>query len=247
MNEVLQVIQRHRSIRKFRDVPLTGEQIEAIVEAAQMAPSSAHMQPFSIIGVTDRKLLKKIAKRSSNPPVGECGYFFIFCADLYRILAAGDPARQEAMKRNLGSSYFYQTAVLCAGLALQNANVAAESMGLGAVMIGGVTEVLPDLDEWLGLPELVIPLCGLAVGVPDESPERKPRLPRSAVFFENRYAPDLKASIDEYDRQIEAYYGSRLFNRRKANWSGKLTAMLSRKLPIDMYTKYVRSKGFNLV
>jgi len=247
MNDVLQVIRSHRSIRKFKPVPLTNEQIDAIVEAAQMAPSSMHMQPFSIIGVTDPKLLEKIAKRSNNPCIGECGYFFIFCADLYRILAAGDPARQAAMKRNLGSTYVFQTAVLCAGLALQNANVAAESMGFGAVMIGGVTEALPELDEWLELPEFVIPLCGLAVGVPDESPEQKPRLPRSAVFFENRYNPSLKAAIDEFDRQIETYYGSRLFNRRKANWSGKLTAILGQKLPVDMYTKYVRHKGFYLV
>jgi len=247
MNDVLQVIRSHRSIRKFKPVPLTNEQIDAIVEASQMAPSSMHMQPFSIIGVTNPKLLEKIAKRSNNPCIGECGYFFIFCADLYRILAAGDPARQAAMKRNLGSTYVFQTAVLCAGLALQNANVAAESMGLGAVMIGGVTEALPELDEWLELPEFVILLCGLAVGVPDESPEQKPRLPRSAVFFENRYDPDVKAAIDDYDRQIADYYGSRLFNRRKANWSGKLTAILGQKLRVDMYTKYVRHKGFYLV
>lgn len=160
MNDVLQVIRSHRSIRKFKPVPLTTEQIDAIVEAAQMAPSSMHMQPFSIIGVT---------------------------------------------------------------------------------------EALPELDEWLELPEFVIPLCGLAVGVPDESPEQKPRLPRSAVFFENRYNPNLKAAIDEFDRQIETYYGSRLFNRRKGNWSGKLTAILGQKLPVDMYTKYVRHKGFYLV
>ena len=151
MNDVLRVIREHRSIRKFQPVPLTEEQIAAIVEAAQLAPSSAHTQPFSIIGVTDRTLKQTIAERSDNPAIAECGYFFVFCADLYRILSAGDPDRRRIMKRNLGTAYFYQTAVLCAGLALQNANVAAESMGLGAVMIGGILEALPDLDEWLGL------------------------------------------------------------------------------------------------
>jgi len=129
---------------------------------------------------------------------------------------------------------------------MQNANVAAESMGLGAVMIGGINEALPELDEWLGLPELVIPLCGLAVGVPAESPEQKPRLPQSAVFFENRYAPDLKASIDQYDRQMEAYYGARTTNKRKATWSGKLVSILSQDLPLGWYTEYVKGKGFDL-
>ena len=244
MNEVINVIRGHRSIRKFKNIPLTEEQIGAIVDAARMAPSSAHMQPFSIIGVTDRELRKKIAERSNNPPIEECGYFFIFCADLYRILLTAGPAERETMRRNLSASYFYQTAVLCAALALQNANVAAESMGLGAVMIGGINEALPELDEWLGLPEFVIPLVGFAVGVPDEQPEQKPRLPRSAVFFENRYNPDLKATIERYDREMEAYYGARTNNKQKASWSGKFVAMLSRDLPLAWYTDYVKSKGF---
>ncbi|MMZ65926.1 FMN reductase (NADPH) [compost metagenome] len=115
-------------------------------------------------------------------------------------------------------------------------------------MIGGITEALPELDEWLGLPDFVIPLVGLAVGVPDEFPEQKPRLPRSAVFFENRYDPDpeLKAKIDSYDREIEQYYAARTNNKQKASWSGKFVAMLDKDLPLGGYTEYVRSKGFDL-
>ncbi|WP_334074087.1 MULTISPECIES: NADPH-dependent oxidoreductase [Paenibacillus] len=247
MNEVMQVISRHRSIRKFKNIPLTGEQIEAIVDAAQMAPSSAHMQPFSIIGVTDQELRRKIAVHAKNPPIEECGYFFIFCADLHRMRLAAGPDQQEKMGQNLSFSYFYQTAVLSAALALQNANVAAESMGLGAVMIGGINEALPALDEWLGLPDFVIPLVGLAVGVPDEFPEQKPRLPRSAVFFENRYDDrDLKAKVETYDREIEEYYGARTNNKQKASWSGKFVAMLNKDLPLGGYTEYVKSKGFDM-
>ncbi|WP_410771393.1 NADPH-dependent oxidoreductase [Fontibacillus sp. BL9] len=248
MNEVMQVIRQHRSIRKFKDIPLAGEQIEAIVDAAQMAPTSAHMQPFSIIGVTDQELRKKIAVHSKNPWIKECGYFFIFCADLHRMMLAAGPEQQEKISRNLSFSYFYQTAVLSSALALQNANLAAESMGLGAVIIGGINEALPALDEWLGLPDFVIPLVGLAVGVPDELPEQKPRLPQSAVFFENRYEddPDLKAKVDRYDREIEEYYSARTNNKQKASWSGKFIAMLDNDLPLSGYTEYVKSKGFDL-
>lgn len=247
MNEVLQVIRLHRSIRKFKNTPLTGEQIEAVVDAAQMAPTSAHMQPFSIIGITDLELRKKIAVPSENPSIEECGYFFIFCADLHRMMLAAGPDQQEKMGHNLSYSYFYQTAVLSTSLALQNANLAAESMGLGAVIIGGITGALPALDEWLGLPPYVIPLVGLAVGVPDESPEQKPRLPRSAVFFENRYEDhELKAKVEKYDRDIEEYYGTRTNNKQKASWSGKFIAMLDKDLPLGGYTEYVKSKGFDL-
>ncbi|MCS7461278.1 NADPH-dependent oxidoreductase [Paenibacillus doosanensis] len=246
MNEVLQLIHQHRSIRKFKNIPLTAEQIEAIVDAAQMAPTSAHMQPFSIIGVTDHELRKKIAVHSENPSIEECGYFFIFCADLHRMMLAAGPEQQEKMSRNLSFSYFYQTAVLSAALALQNANLAAESMGLGVVIIGGINSALPSLDEWLDLPDFVIPLVGFAVGVPDEHPEQKPRLPRFAVFFENRYDRDLKEQVESYDRDLEAYYGARTNNKQKASWSGKFIAMLDKDLPLEGYTEYVKSKGFDL-
>lgn len=247
MNEVIQVIRQHRSIRKFKNSPLTAEQIEAIVDAAQMAPTSAHMQPFSIIGVTDRELRKMIAVQSKNPWIEECGYFFVFCADLHRMMLAAGPEQQEKMGRNLGYSYFYQTAVLSAGLALQNASLAAESMGLGTVIIGGINEALPGLDEWLDLPDFVMPLVGLAVGFPDEFPEQKPRLPRSAVFFENRYEDrDLKAKVETYDREVEEYYAARMNNKQKVSWSGKFIAMLERDLPLGGYTEYVKSKGFDL-
>lgn len=247
MNEVIQVIRQHRSIRKFKNNPLTVEQIETMIDAAQMAPTSAHMQPFSIIGVTDRELRKKIAVQSKNPWIEECGYFFVFCADLHRMMLAAGPEQQEKMGRNLGYSYFYQTAVLSSALALQNASLAAESMGLGTVIIGGINEALPGLDEWLGLPDFVMPLVGLAVGVPDEFPEQKPRLPRSAVFFENRYEDrDLKAKVESYDREVEEYYAARTNNKQKVSWSGKVIAMLERDLPLGGYTEYVKSKGFDL-
>jgi len=246
MNEVIQVISQHRSIRKFKNIPLPGEQVDVIVDSAQMAPTSAHMQPFSIIGVTDQELRKKIAVHSNNPSIEKCGYFFIFCADLHRMMLTAGPNQQEKMSRNLSFSYFYQTAVLSAALGLQNANLAAESMGLGAVIIGGINEALPALDEWLGLPDFVIPLVGLAVGIPDEFPEQKPRLPRSAVFFENRYDPDLKPKVEQYDREIEEYYLARTNNKQKTSWSGKYIAMLDKDLPLDGYTEYVKSKGFDL-
>lgn len=246
MNEVIQLIRQHRSIRKFQNIPLTGEQIGAIVDAAQMAPTSSHMQPFSIIGITDQELRKKIAVHSNNPSIGECGYFFIFCTDLHRMMLAASPEQQEKMGHTLSFSYFYQTAVLSASLALQNANLAAQSMGLGAVIIGGINEALPALDKWLDLPNLVIPLVGLAVGIPDEFPEQKPRLPRSAVFFENQYDHDLKTKVERYDREIEEYYGARTNNKQRASWSGKFIAMLDKDLPLGGYTEYVKSKGFDL-
>jgi FMN reductase (NADPH) len=245
MNDVIKTMQNHRSIRKFKNVPLTQEQVHIIIQSAQMASTSFHLQPFTIIGVTNPNIRKKLAEQSGNKEaIHQCGYLFIFCLDLYRIMVTASPEEREKMKKSLSSAYFNQTTVISAGIALQNANLAAESMGLGSVIIGGINSALPALDEWLDLPEYVIPLVGLAVGVPDENPDQKPRLPQEAIFFENKYDHDLKEKVERYDKEVEEYYKQRTSNQKIANWSQKMIGILTRDLPLDFYSQYIREKGF---
>lgn len=247
MNEVIKTINTHRSIRKFKNTPLTEEQLDIIIYAAQMAPTSAHLQPFTIIGITDDNLKGKIAIQAENTEVIDgCSYLFIFCADLYRVMETANQEEKEKMQENLSFDYFNQTAVLSAGIALQNANLAAESMGLGTVILGGINGALPDLDEWLNLPNHVIPLVGLAIGVPAEFPEQKPRLPRDAIFFENKYNHYLEEKINKYDEEMESYYELRTSNKQKSNWSQKNIDLLTQDLPLGFYSEYIKSKGFGL-
>jgi FMN reductase (NADPH) len=44
MNQVIETILQHRSIRKFEDRPLSDEQIRTIVECAQAASTSSFIQ-----------------------------------------------------------------------------------------------------------------------------------------------------------------------------------------------------------
>ena len=85
MNQVIETILAHRSVRHFEDKPLTKEQIEKIVISAQAASTSSYIQAYSIIGVTDQRKRQKLAQLAGNQPyVAENGHFFVFCADLHR-------------------------------------------------------------------------------------------------------------------------------------------------------------------
>ncbi|MBR2077780.1 MAG: nitroreductase family protein, partial [Exiguobacterium sp.] len=53
MNEVIETLLNHRSVRDFTDEKLTDKQIQTIVESAQRASTSSFIQAYSIIGVTD--------------------------------------------------------------------------------------------------------------------------------------------------------------------------------------------------
>ena len=86
-------------------------------------------------------------------------------------------------------------------------------------------EIIKDLK----LPKYVIPIGGLCVGYPDDDPGLKPRLPMSAVFFEEKYDSDkAKAGIDEFDETYQKYLKERGSGARDSNWS---------KSVVDIYDK----------
>lgn len=59
MNEVLQLLTDHRSIRSYTDEPVSDEQLDLIIQAAQAAPTSINGQQFTVIAVKDKERKKK--------------------------------------------------------------------------------------------------------------------------------------------------------------------------------------------
>lgn len=85
MNNTIETILNHRSIRSFTDELLTAEEIDTLVKSAQAASTSSYVQAYSIIGVTDKEKKRKLAALAGNQPyVENNGHLFVFCADLYR-------------------------------------------------------------------------------------------------------------------------------------------------------------------
>ncbi len=54
-NEVIELITSHRSTRKYTDQPISEEILKALFNAAQWAPSSHHVQAYSIIVVKNKE------------------------------------------------------------------------------------------------------------------------------------------------------------------------------------------------
>lgn len=53
-------LDRRRSVRFFSDEPVERRCIEAAIEAASTAPSGAHMQPWTFVAVSDRRIKRQI-------------------------------------------------------------------------------------------------------------------------------------------------------------------------------------------
>jgi FMN reductase (NADPH) len=247
MNNVIETILQHRSVRRFKDKPLDREQVEVIVKSAQAASTSSFIQAYSIIGVTDLQKKKQLAELAgSQSYVAENGHFFVFCADLNRHKVIGDMENAD-IKESIESSEKFMVAMIDASLAAQNAALAAESMGLGICYIGGIRNDLEAVKDLLKTPEYVVPLFGLAVGYQDQETDIKPRLPLEHIYMENEYEQDQKVfeqQLKEYNQTTSQYYLERTGGKRADTWTGQMAKMLGRKS--RMYMKeFVAAQKLN--
>ena len=248
MNQIIETILNHRSVRSFKDKPLAMEQVEAIVQSAQAASTSSFIQAYTIIGITDKKKKQRLAEIAGNQSyVAENGHFFVFCADLNRHKIIGEMECAE-IETSIESTEKFMVTLIDAALSAQNAAIAAESMDLGVCYIGGIRNDLDGVKELLKTPEYVVPLFGLAVGYPDQETDLKPRLPLKHIYMENEYVQDKIRYVDqlkEYNQIIANYYRERTDGKRDDTWTGQMAKMLSRKSRLYM-KEFIEKQKLNL-
>lgn len=203
---------------------LRDEDIDSIIRSAQMAPSSNNGQHASIISITDKEIKAKIAELCGGQPwINQAPVFLIFASDFYRAkLAAEKNGVDFVVTENLDS---IMVGCLDVGLAMSNAIGAAESLGLGTVPIGAVRAEPSEIVKLLDLPEYVFPICGLALGYPDEESAIKPRLPMDAIYHKEVYNKDLMGSIDKYDTVISDYMKERTNGKNDKTWTESISKL----------------------
>lgn len=240
MNQTIDLILSHRSIRQFTAEPIAPQQLDAILAAAQSASTSSFMQVTSIIRVTAPDVRQQLAMLAGNQPyVVQAAEFLVFCADYYR-------HSQIVPEAQTGYAEQLLIGAIDGALMAQNALLAAQSLGLGGVYIGGIRNNPAEVSELLGLPHQVIPLFGLCLGHPDQQPEQKPRLPKGLVVHQERYQQQLDRDLlARYDQQIADYYQARSNNNKQQTWSGQIRSILSKESRPFMMG-FLQSRGFNL-
>lgn len=247
MNQTIETILNHRSVRDFEDKALTKEQIATLVDCAQAASTSSYLQAYSIVGVTDPDKKQALAKLAINSnTVVDSGHFFVFCADMYRHQMIGEMEEVDVTP-SIESTEMFMVGSIDAALAAQNTALAAESMGLGICYIGGLRNDMGLVSEILDLPNHCVPLFGLAVGYPAVINDKKPRLPRVNVYHENSYESDpthYKNQLEDYNQTTMAYYKERTNGNRQDKWTTQISKGLIN--PNRLYVgEFVKSRGLN--
>ncbi len=236
MNPVIETILSHKSIRKFKETQVSKEVLEWVIKSAQAASTSSFLQAYSIISVEDPAKRSKLMHLCGDQDyVKKAPVFLVFCADLQRIKAICD--------YDSGWTETFILATVDASLAGQNAMLAAESMGLGGVYIGGIRNNPEEVSDLLSLPEEVYPVFGMCLGYPDQSPESKPRLPMEMVCHQDRYEALDRGALLAYDEAIKTYYTLRTKGKVTDTWSESVEKKIKGELRPHM-KGYLKKRNF---
>lgn len=139
--------------------------------------------------------------------------------------------------------------VVDATLAMMSAVTMAESLGLGTCPIGYARTVAPEaLSSLMKLPKRTFIVCGLAIGVPREHPDLKPKQPESLVVFKNQYRLDSEAMTEEleaYDSTVAEYNRTREGTKTDNDWASHIVGYYREAMNYRML-RALQRRGFDI-
>ncbi len=195
---MIDAILNHKSIRKYKNTPVSEKDLQEILEAGTRASTTGNMQVYSIIVTRDEEMKKKLAPTHFNQPMAtQAPVLLTFCADINRFSKWCEQRNAEPGYDNF---LWFTNAVIDAMLVAQNCCIAAEDKGLGICYLGTTTYTADKIIEILNLPKGVIPITTVVVGYADENPGLTDRLPLEGVVHYETYKD---YSVEDIDRIYE--------------------------------------------
>lgn len=170
---MIEIFRERKSIRKYKDTPLTKQEIDILQEAIQLSPTWKNKQCFEVIMVENRNLLLQIGTLVKNNPC-ESAYTK---APLVMVFIA-DPTKSG--NRDNKPYYMADTAI-----AVEHAILAATSLQLGSCWVGVFPE--EELKQLLHIPQHLRIVALLPIGHKDEEVENRPRRDINSIFHTNTY------------------------------------------------------------
>ena len=162
----LEQILSRRSIRKFKNNPVSEEVFNNIIEAGRRAPSATNMQPWHFVIARDQE-----AKEACS-----FGGFNRFTSDA-SFVVVGLYKQSEVMIEKLS--------LMDVTIALQNMVVAAWVQGVGSCWMGAFDD--RKLKDTLNLPADSRIVGAVAFGIPDETPSQPIKKPVNEIVHFDKW------------------------------------------------------------
>lgn len=166
----LDVIMSRTSIRHFTGEAVPREQLETLLKAGMAAPTAMNSQPWRFVVLTDRdKIAELLGGGPRSGMFTEAGAVIVVCGQTTMMRKPfGQPDAPATEQPNI---FWYEDCIA----ATENILLAAKALGLGAVWTAGypAQERIAPLAAALGLPDNVVILSVIPVGIPAEDPAPK--------------------------------------------------------------------------
>ena len=188
--DVLEAIKNRRSIRNYKADPVDDEAVNTVLEAAHWAPSWSNMQCWRFIVVRDPKIKDEVAdtlmkvkvdnEYVDNAAAGafkQAPVLIVLCAELGKagFRADGTPITEKG-------DYWFMFDI---ALAMENLVLAAYSLGLGTVIVGGFDA--KKVAQILEVPTGFTVVTMTPLGFPDHKGQVSPRKELSEVLYKEKY------------------------------------------------------------
>jgi nitroreductase len=208
MNEIIDHINNHRTIRKFLSKEISKEIEEAILECATRGSTSGNLQSYCmIVSRQSENIVQLMALHENQSVVREAALLITFCVDWNRFNKWCE-YRNEVPNYDTMWALFVGTGD--AFIAAQNCALAAESLGLGICYLGSTLMNAFYIGEFLKCPKGVVPVTTLAIGWPTDIANKKLRLPLHGILHEEKYHDYDETTINSIYQEKETRDWERL-------------------------------------
>ena len=201
MTEVSQLLNRHRSIRRYKPDPIDPALVEAVcADAIAGGSSSGNLNSVSIVLTRDAARRRRLYElHFEQPMVLEAPLVVTFCADWFR---TREWLRRRGARDNFNNFIGYHVAAFDAMIVAQNVCLGFEALGLGICYMGTTLHSMTEIAGFLDLPDTCVPVTTIVVGYPDEDPAKRDRLPALAFLHDETYQRPT-------EEQMEVVYSRR--------------------------------------
>jgi len=165
MNCVEEILNR-RSIRKFKNEPVSEEVINNILEAGRLAPTATNQQPWHFVVARNKQEKEAFIFSGFNR--------FVTDADF---IVLGVYKKSEVVIEKLS--------LMDVTIALQNMVITAKIQGVGSCWMGAFDE--KKLRDTLNLPDDCITVGAVAFGIPNEQPKQPPKKKIDDIVHFNKW------------------------------------------------------------
>jgi nitroreductase len=166
---VIEAIRKRYSCRSYEDKAVEEEKLEAVLEAARLAPSAKNLQDWRFVVVTERGRKRQVAEAANSQMfIAKAGAIIIACSNSSEVMRCGQAVGP-----------------IDVAIALEHISLAAVEEGLATCWIGSFypEKVRPIL----GIPDDITIVELMALGYPADTAKEAKREPMESIVCHEQW------------------------------------------------------------